>query len=126
MLPAMGTDTSSLVTALDNVHIYVRDMERSRAFYGDVLGIPLEGDEHWMEADLGGVRFALHPLSPSVTDTASGGIAVNFRVDDADDAAARVRAAGYDANEQMREEYGISFEVVDPDGYRIYLLQPPG
>jgi len=125
MLLTMAAETSSLVTGLDNVHIYVRDMERSAAFYREVLGIPLEGDDHWMEADLGGVRFALHEVSPSVPELTSGGVAVNFRVADADGAAARIRAAGFEVREQMREEYGTSFEVVDPDGYRIYVFQPP-
>jgi predicted enzyme related to lactoylglutathione lyase len=114
-----------LVSAIDNVHIYVRDLRRSLSFYGDVLGIPFTGDDHWSEADLGGVRFALHEWSESVSEQGSGGISVNFRVDDADAAAEQVRAAGYDVREQMREEYGISYEVVDPDGYRIYLFQKP-
>ena len=125
MLLTMAAETSSLVTGLDNVHIYVRDMERSAAFYRDVLGIPLEGDAHWMEADLGGARFALHEASPSVRELTSGGVAVNIRVADADEAATRIRAAGVEAREQMREEYGTSFEVVDPDGYLIYVFQPP-
>jgi predicted enzyme related to lactoylglutathione lyase len=121
----MPTQTPPLVTGLDNVHIYVREMGRSQAFYRDVLGIPLDGDDHWMEANLGGVRFALHEASPSAPDMTSGGIAVNFRVEDADAAAARIREAGFEVREQMREEYGTSFEVVDPDGYRIYIFQPP-
>jgi catechol 2,3-dioxygenase-like lactoylglutathione lyase family enzyme len=125
MLPDMVADARPLVSGLDNVHIYVRDVERSRAFYRDLLGIPLTGDEHWLEADLGGVRFALHPLSPSVEEISSGSVSVNFRVRDVDEAAERIRAAGFEAREVMREEYGASFEVVDPDGYRIYLFQPP-
>jgi predicted enzyme related to lactoylglutathione lyase len=125
MLLRMATEAPPIVTALDNVHIYVSDMERAASFYRDVLGIPLAGDAHWMEADLSGVRFALHEASPSAPDHASGGIAVNFRVADADGAAQRVRAAGYEAREEMREEYGVSFEVTDPDGYRVYLFQPP-
>ena len=114
-----------LVSAIDNVHIYVRDVPRSLAFYRDVLGMSFTGDEHWSETDLGGVRFALHEWSERVDETGSGGVSVNFRVDDADAAAEHVRAAGYEVREQMREEYGISYEVVDPDGYRIYLFQKP-
>jgi lactoylglutathione lyase len=114
-----------IVTGIDNVHLYVSDMGRSTGFYRDVLGIPLEGDEHWQEAAFNGVRFALHEASASHPEHGSGGVALNFRVEDADDAAERVRSAGYDVREQMREEYGISFEVADPDGYLIYLFQPP-
>lgn len=115
----------ALVSAFDNVHIYVRDVQRSLAFYRDVLGMPFTGDEHWSETNLDGVRFALHEWSESVPERGSGGISVNFRVHDAGAAAEQVRAAGYDVREQMREEYGISYEVVDPDGYRIYLFQAP-
>jgi predicted enzyme related to lactoylglutathione lyase len=115
----------ALVSGLDNVHIFVRDVARSREFYGGVLGLEFTGDDHWSEADLDGVRFALHEAGPSVPEPGSGGVAINFRVEDADAAAAEVRAAGHDAREWMREVYGISFEVVDPDGYRIYLFQQP-
>ena len=118
--PGMG-----LVTAIDNVHFYVRDVQRSLEFCRDVLGMPFTGDTHWSETDLGGVRLALHEWSESVAEPVSGGVSVNFRVEDADAADEQVRAAGYDVREQMREEYGISFEVVDPDGYRIYLFQAP-
>ena len=113
-----------LVSRIDNVHIYVRGMEQSAAFYRDVLGIPLAGDEHWREAELDGVRFALHP-APDGVEPSAGTVSLNFQVDDADAAAEHVRAAGYEVREAMREEYGVSYEVVDPDGYRIYLFQPP-
>jgi predicted enzyme related to lactoylglutathione lyase len=114
-----------LVSGLDNVHIFVRDVARSREFYGGVLGLAFTGDDHWSEADLEGVRFALHESSPSVPEPGSGGVAINFRVDDADAAAEAVRSAGFEAREAMREAYGTSYEVVDPDGYRIYLFQQP-
>ena len=119
LLPLMG-----LVSRIDNVHIYVRDMQRSRAFYRDVLGLPLAGDEHWMQADLDGIRFALH-AAPEGVAPEPGTAFINFEVDDADSAAEQVRAAGHEPTEVMREEYGTSFEVVDPDGYRIHLFQPP-
>ena len=124
MLRAMATEASPLVSGLDNIHLYVRDMERSASFYRDVLGLPLVGDAHWQEADLGGVRFALH-AAPEGVEPATGTVKVNFRVAAADAAAGRVRAAGYEVRESMREEYGIAYQVTDPDGYRIYLFQPP-
>ncbi len=121
----MEAGTAPLVSRIDNVHIYVSDMNRSAAFYRDVLGIPLAGDEHWMQADLEGVRFALHPAPPGARELSSGTVSVNFQVADADAAAERVRAAGHEVRGQMREEYGTSFEIVDPDGYRLTLFQPP-
>jgi predicted enzyme related to lactoylglutathione lyase len=112
------------VTQIDNVHLYVRDMQRSASFYRGLLGIPLEGDDQWQEADLGGVRFALH-AAPQGVEPESGTVKLNFRVGDVDSAAEGLRAHGVDVQEQMREEYGVSYRVVDPDGYRIYLFQPP-
>ena len=55
-----GMETAVGVSNISVVYLYVRDMERSLAFYRDLLGIPLEGDEHWAEAAFpGGTRFAL-------------------------------------------------------------------
>jgi catechol 2,3-dioxygenase-like lactoylglutathione lyase family enzyme len=45
---------TQIVSRLNVVYVYVRDVARSRAFYRDQLGIALEGDEHWQQADLGG------------------------------------------------------------------------
>jgi predicted enzyme related to lactoylglutathione lyase len=74
--------------------LQVFDMPTSLAFYRDVLGMSFDGDEHWSEADLSGVRFALHEWSESVPEPGSGGISVNFRVDDADAAAERAGELG--------------------------------
>ena len=71
------------------------------------------------------MRFALHPVPDGIDGLSSGTVFLNFEVRDADAAAEHVRAAGFEAREQMREEYGTSFEVTDPDGYRIALFQPP-
>ena len=122
MLRDVATEAAPLVTGLEVVYLYVKDMQRASAFYRDVLGIPLEGDEAWCEARLGETRFALHHWHEGAPEPSSGGIAVDFRVDDADAAAERLRAQGVEVTEQMREEYGISYELVDPDGYRVYLF----
>ena len=121
----MATETTPLVSRLNVVYLIVRDMERSLAFYRDLLGIPLEGDDDWVEAELGGVRFALHLTYEDAGEPSSGTVNIDFEVADADAAAERVRAAGFEARETMRAEWGTAYEVVDPDGYRLYLLQPP-
>jgi len=43
----------------------VKDMQANQAFYGDVLGLPLEGDESYLSTQqIEGVKhFALWPLS---------------------------------------------------------------
>ena len=122
----MATEVLPLVSHINVIYLYVRDMERSRAFYRGLLGIPLEGDRDWQEATLGTTRFALHLWHDDVGEPSSGTIHLNFEVGDPDAAAARLRAAGFEARETMRDQFGTAFEAVDPDGYRIYLFRPPG
>jgi predicted enzyme related to lactoylglutathione lyase len=46
-----------------------------------------------------------------------------YRVDDIDDAVARVRAAGGSATDPENQPYGLSSECVDDQGTRFYLGQ---
>jgi lactoylglutathione lyase len=126
MLRAMGTAVEPLVRKLNVVYLYVSDMERSLGFYRDLLGIPLEGDGDWQEAALGDARFALHHSHEGIGELSSGTIHVNLEVGDVDEAAERLRSAGIAAGEAMRDEWGAALRVTDPDGYELYLFQPPG
>ena len=121
----MGTTTEPLVRRLNVVYLYVSEIERSVGFYRDLLGIPLEGDDDWQEASLGGTRFALHRTHEGIGEPSSGTIHVNLEVADLDAAAERLRAAGVEVEETMREEWGAAAKVVDPDGYELFLFQPP-
>jgi catechol 2,3-dioxygenase-like lactoylglutathione lyase family enzyme len=121
----MATAAAPLVTRVNVVYLYVSDMARSLAFYRDLLGIPMEGDEGWQEAMLGDTRFALHHAHEGIGDLSAGTIHVNLEVGDVDDAAARLRSAGVEVEETMREDWGAAVRVRDPDGYELYLFQPP-
>jgi predicted enzyme related to lactoylglutathione lyase len=125
MLRPMGTATEPLVRSVSVVYLYVSDMERSLGFYRDLLGLPLVGDGDWQEATLGGTRFALHKAHEGIGRLSSGTIHVSLEVADIDAAAERVRRAGVDVKETMRDEWGTAVQVVDPDGYELYLFQPP-
>jgi len=125
MLSLVRTTAEPLVTGISVVYLYVSDMARSAAFYRDVLGIPLEGDDDWQEAPLGAVRFALHRTREGIGALSSGTVHVNLQVEDVDVAAERLSAAGVEAGETMRDDWGAALEVRDPDGYRLYLYQPP-
>ena len=125
MLRSMATAASPLVSKVNVVYLYVTDMERSAAFYRDLLGIPLEGDEHWQEATIGGTRFALHHTHEGMGELSAGTIHLNLEVADVDDAAERLRATGVDVEETMREDWGAALRFRDPDGYELYLFQPP-
>ena len=116
--------TALSVSNLSVVYLYVRDMERSLAFYRDLLGIPLEGDEHWAETTFpGGTRFALHATREGVGELSSGTVHVDFEVDDADAAAEVLREHGVAVGERVHDTWGTAVEVADPDGYTISLFQ---
>jgi len=121
----MGTTTEPLVRRLNVVYLYVSEMERSVVFYRDLLGIPLEGDEDWQEASLGGTRFALHRAHEGLGPLSAGTIHVNLEVADLDEATERLRDAGVSVQETMREGWGAASRIVDPDGYELFLFQPP-
>jgi lactoylglutathione lyase len=121
----VATDTTPLVSRVSVVYLYVSDMDRSLSFYRDLLGIPLEGDEDWAEAKLGGTRFALHATHDGIGELSAGTIHVSLEVADVDAAAERLRTEGVETRETMRDEWGTAVEVVDPDGYRVYLFEPP-
>ena len=121
----MSTQARPLVSRLNVVYLYVRELERSLAFYRDLLGIPLAGDATWAEAQLGSTRFALHRTHEGVGGLGSGTVHVDFEVASLDDAVERLRTAGVEVQETMRDEWGATAEVVDPDGYRIALFEPP-
>jgi predicted enzyme related to lactoylglutathione lyase len=125
MLPRVRAAVEPLVRGINVVYLYVSDMERSLAFYRDALGIPLQGDGHWQEATLGQTRFALHLAHEGVDALSAGTIHLDFEVEDVDAAAERLRAGGVDVRETMRDEWGSAVEIADPDGYSIYLFQPP-
>ena len=124
MLLVVATRAAPLVTGLEVVYLYVEDMQRAARFYRDVLGIPLAGDEHWMEARLGETRLALHLWHEGAEGPGPCAIHVDFRVEDADAAAEQLRAQGIEVREQMREEYGVVYALADPDGNEIFLFGP--
>ncbi len=97
----------------------------SLAFYRDTLGLPLQEhplDANWAEAHLDGIRFALHRTD--ARPLGSGTVRVDFEVEDVDEAADRVRAAGFEVPASSAL-LGPVCEVVDPDGYRIHVFEPP-
>ena len=88
-----GMETAVGVSNISVVYLYVRDMERSLTFYRDLLGIPLEGDGHWVEATFpGGTRFALHAAPDGKDDLSSGTVSVSLEVEDVDRASELLRA----------------------------------
>lgn len=118
------------VTGLGGIFFKSRDPAALGAWYAQHLGLNVE---EW-----GGARFdedAQRPgytlWSPFAADTGYFGpgtqpYMINFRVDDLDALLAQLRVAGVEVDEHIEQsEFGRFGWVVDPEGTRVELWQPP-
>ena len=118
---------------LGYVILFVEDLERSLAFYRDVIGVPfrLEGDGY-LEFATQGAKLGLYDrnrlgeLTGQEPDPPRhpGGEVV-FLVEDVDDEAARLRAAGATIlSGPVDRPWGHrTLHVLDPDGFVVELAE---
>lgn len=122
------------VTGLGGVFFKAEDPEGMKAWYSDHLGI---------ESDPGGyVSFLWRPMdepakvgrtawSPFAADTgyfepSHKQWMLNYRVDDLEGLLDRLRAAGVEVVGEVEEyEYGRFGWIVDPEGNKVELWEPP-
>jgi catechol 2,3-dioxygenase-like lactoylglutathione lyase family enzyme len=105
--------------------LYVRDLNASRQFYGDYLGLPVVQDEEWgVVLASGDVSLFLHPRE---TDAAQH-VELTFDVVDADAMVSELRARGVRVlDEVANREWGDrDGAVADPDGNAVYLRSRSG
>jgi len=107
---------------LTTVWYRVRDLDRARAFYRDVLGfdeIFVDADEGWSRLTHGGMEIALGEGEPDE----NGGVA-HVDVEDVKSEAERLRADGVEVGVVLELHGQIRLvDVFDPDGNRIQLAQ---
>lgn len=118
--------------APDRLVIYVSDMERSVAFYRDVLGLPLKfSSPGWSEFNNGGTTLALHRhLNPGdghaqTPHAVAGQATLIFVVDDLQATYETLKAEGaHFSMEPQKQPTGLTFALLpDPDGFIITLQQ---
>lgn len=118
------------VIGLGGIFFKSQDAKALNAWYAKHLGLPVE---KW-----GGARFnedAARPgytlWSPFAADTTHFAPStlpymINFRVDDLDGLLAQLRADGVTVDDKVEEsEFGRFGWIMDPEGTRIELWQPP-
>jgi len=118
------------VIGLGGIFFKARDPAALSAWYAQHLGLTLE---EW-----GGVRFDEDAARPGFTlwapfdaDTdyfapSAQPYMVNFRVDDLDALLAQLRAAGVTVDDRTdTNELGSFGWIMDPEGTRVELWQPP-
>jgi len=117
----------------------VSDMQANQAFYGEVLGLPLEGDESYLSTQqLDGVKhFALWPLSGAAqscfgTESWPGNLPVpqgwiEFDVDDVAAATAELENKGYRVLLAARQEpWGQTVtRLLGPEGLLVGITYTP-
>ena len=106
--------------------LFVQDLPRMAAFYGDVLGLKAIADtrmDNWIEFETGSTRFSLHAIptaalcegasaSSPVKARESYPIRLDFTVSDVDSECARLEALGVPI---LRRPWGAC-DIVDPEG----------
>src|SRR6058998_3188398 len=71
-----------MVLTVEGIVLYSEDLDRARAFYRDILGLPLLLDEgHVIHFDAGTIRLAIHRCPPGQRRVAPEGFLV-FGVED--------------------------------------------
>lgn len=113
--------------AMATIWLYCRDAERSKAFYRDVLGLPLF-DEHGGTAhfDGGGIRLSLHPAREE--ELPPQGSFLVFEIPKGIDRVYEELARrGVKFKDPLEEaEFGQVAGFLDPDGHQVFIWQPPG
>ena len=113
-----------MIGPVDHLYYWTRDMDRAVAFYTDIVGFTLahrSGGE-WAEMQAGPVRFALHGAVGEGDVPGSGTMVL--RVDDLDEARARLAALGvaFDAFVGEVEGFARFATFRDPDDNRLELV----
>lgn len=111
----------------DSVFYYVRDLDRSVAFYAGVLELPLRSRDAVARFDVDGVLFELVPTTEAELVAGRGNARICFAVEDLNQAAAELEARGVAVGPVRTVASGLVATFQDLDGNELALWQPrPG
>jgi hypothetical protein len=122
------------IIGIGGVFIRSNDPEPLYSWYEKQLGLPRSPGGivllPWRQADDDGREqttvWALFPKDGKYFGPANPGFMMNYIVDDLDGMLASLRAAGAQVEERVEDsEYGRFGWVIDPEGNRIELWEPP-
>jgi len=113
------------VGKLGLVMVVVSNMDRSVAFYRDVLGLKLLfHQDNWSQFDAGQILLGLHPEGDEVKVSPTTGCTLGIYVDDIVKACSELkRRGGHIAVDPRPEPFGRWALAKDPDGYNIQLVE---
>jgi predicted enzyme related to lactoylglutathione lyase len=117
-----------VVQSVTTVICQTSDMDRSVAFYRDVLGLtPGHVSPHWSDFVVGSVRIGIHPPFESASPPYSvpkKGWVLGLKVSDVAAVRERAIAAGLKVADDYHEiPGGVLIDLEDPDGHPIQAIQ---
>jgi catechol 2,3-dioxygenase-like lactoylglutathione lyase family enzyme len=122
------------VTGIGGIFLKAQDPAVLGAWYRDHLGLDIQSwggvTFRWVDPALpereGATVWNLFPVSSKYFDPSSAGFMVNYRVADLTQMLAELRAEGCTVDDKTEEsEFGKFGWVMDPEGNRLELWEPP-
>ena len=114
-----------MIGKLTTIVLIVKDMDRSLAFYRDVVGLSVEmHSPYWSSLSAGNISLGLHPEGQHVKVAPGTGCTFGFEVADIQNTVAELKTKGAKVlKEPKHENFGWLAEIADPDGYIVQLAQ---
>ena len=122
------------VTGLGGVFFKSKDPKGLQAWYEEHLRLPKDDNGYnvfrWRPEgkpeEEAYTVWSLFAKDTTYFDPSAAPFMVNYRVDDLDAILERLRAAGVTVDDKVEEhEYGRFGWIMDPEGHRIELWEPP-
>jgi predicted enzyme related to lactoylglutathione lyase len=122
------------VTGIGGVFIKARDPKTLRAWYRDHLGIPVQdwggATFQWAAGNTderpGATVWSVMPVESTYFAPSQASFMINYRVANLAEMLDTLRAEGCDVDDRTEEsEFGKFGWVMDPEGNRIELWEPP-
>jgi predicted enzyme related to lactoylglutathione lyase len=110
---------------LNSVILNVNDLNVSKAFYENLIGLKLLTDKpHWKRFQAGNIQLGIQPWKRGTEDErpVKHGVFLGFKVFDVDKTVNRLEKEGaHILVDPQDDEFGRYAEIVDPDGYIIII-----
>ena len=116
------------VTGIGGIFLKAKDPKALSAWYRDHLGIPVEawGGGQFKAKEGDPTVWNLFPATTKYFEPSPASVMVNYRVEDLHRLLGQLRAEGCNVLEKVDEsEYGKFGWVMDPEGNKIELWEPP-
>jgi predicted enzyme related to lactoylglutathione lyase len=124
----------SRVTGIGGIFFKGENAEQLRQWYREHLGIEADGSNgyafEWRERDapdqVGQTVWSVFKGDTKYFEPSKASFMINYRVDDLDALLTELRAAGVEVPDKVEDsEFGKFAWIMDPEGNRIELWQPP-